>query len=104
MYRQKLEGHDLSIEQETENVPADGYYYVLHRGAHQGRFRSLAQATRRYNELKAALRIEVAPPPPPTFEEIRRREMESMSNKSLIWDEEDFKRVERKTTGKPKRR
>jgi hypothetical protein len=104
MYRQRLEAHDLSIEQDTENVPGDGFYYVRHRGEQRGRFRTLAQATRLYNEIKATLKVETAPPAPLSVAEIRRREMDTRSNKSLIWDEEDFKRVDRKTSGKPKRR
>ena len=55
MYRQQLPGHELAIEQGTPAVPDDGFYYVLYRGARQGRYRTLAQASRRYQQLRATL-------------------------------------------------
>jgi hypothetical protein len=103
MYRQTLPGHDLSVEQDTPDVPGDGYYYVRHRGVIQGRFRSLAQALKCYQKIKQTL--DIAPPPPPapvSVAEAWSRELESKSNKSLFWTDDDFARVDRKTRGRPK--
>jgi hypothetical protein len=103
MYRQRLPNHDLCIEQGTPNVPSDGCYYVLLNGREQGRFRSLAQALKAYTRLKTEIGYKPPTPPPPASpEEIRRREMDAQSNKSLLWTEEDFARVDRKTRGRPK--
>lgn len=93
-----LPGHDLSIEQGTEKVPDDGLYYVVFRGEQKGRFRSLKQATKSYDAIKATLNIVPAlTSSPPPLAEVLQREMETRSNKSLIWEKEDFIRVERKT-------
>lgn len=104
MYRQSLPGHDLSIEQGTAAVPADGFFYVLHRGASEGRFRTLAQARRCYLKIKESLAPlpSSSPAARPSFGELRRREMEAQSNKALIWADEDFARVARKTQGRPR--
>jgi hypothetical protein len=83
MYRQALAGHDLSIEQGISSVPDDGYYYVLFEGVQQGRFRSLAQATKCYLTIKATLNIEATPAVPPSPDAIRRLAMESKSLKAL---------------------
>lgn len=100
MYRQTLEGHDLSVEEGTPSVPADGRYYVLFEGEVVGRFRSLAKALERYREIKKDLDLPNVAQSPLSPEELRRREMEAMSNKRLLWTDEDFARVERKTRGK----
>jgi hypothetical protein len=103
MYRQALSGHDLSVEQDTPNVPNDSYYYVLHGGSIQGRYRSLAQALKRYQAIKQSLNIEPpAPAAPVSAAEAWGRELESRSNKSLFWTDDDFARVQRKTQGRPK--
>jgi len=50
-------------------------------------------------KIKATLNLQsVAPSPAPSAAEILRREMEARSNKSLIWGEEDFVRVDRRTS------
>jgi len=100
VYRQAVEGHGLSVEQDTPATPNDGYYYVIFRGEHFGRFRSLSRALTRYNELKSTLNLERTDAPKPSLEDLRRLDMETMSNKALIWTEEDFSRVQRKTQGK----
>ncbi len=103
MYRQKLPGYDLSIEQLTARVPGDGYYYVLLNGVERGRFKSLSQATNLYARLKTEVGFQPPPKPKPlTPEQIRQREMDAQSNKSLLWTAEDFERVDRKTRGRPK--
>ncbi len=99
MFRQSLSNYGLSLEQDTENVPADGAYYVLLNGKPKGRYRSLKLAMKRYEELKATLNIAPRPsPPPPPLEEVLRRELETRSNKSLIWDQQDFARVDKMTS------
>lgn len=103
MYRQTLPGHELSIEQGTPDVPNDSNYYVRHKGKTVGRFRALAQAQKCYQKIKQSLRIE--PPPPAgtlSVADVMRRELDSQSNKSLLWSDDDFARVDRKTRGRPK--
>jgi hypothetical protein len=100
MYRQTVDGCPLSIEQGTAKVPDDGYYYVLLRGEVAGRFRALNKAAACFRELKRTLGYKPPEAENLPVEEIRRREMETMSNKALIWTEEDFARVQRKTLGK----
>ena len=51
MYRQSLDNHDLSIEQDTDRVPSDGYYYVLFEGEVVARFKSLNKE-RAHTQLK----------------------------------------------------
>ena len=103
MYRQVLSGHALSVEQDTPNVPNDGYYYVLLDGNIQGRYRSLPQALKRYQEIKKTLNIgPPAPAPRVSAAEAWGRELDSISNKSLLWSDDDFARVDRKTRGRPK--
>lgn len=103
MYRQSLPDHSLSIEQDTDAVPSDGFYYVIQNGVQRGRYRSLPQAQKRYSEIKKTL--DIKPPPerkPVSSTEAWERELAAQSNKSLLWDNEDFARVERKTQGRPK--
>lgn len=100
MYRQALVKHNLSVEQGTPAVPDDGQYYVVSEGNIVGGFKSLKRALACYNNLKAALDIKRTPPAKPTTEDLLRLQMETMSNKALIWSEEDFVRVQRKTQGK----
>jgi hypothetical protein len=72
---------------------------VLFEGEGKGRFRSLKQATKAYEAIKATLNLAPAPRvPAPPLAEILQREMETRSNKSLIWGQEDFIRVDRKTS------
>jgi hypothetical protein len=103
MYRQSLTGYPLSIEEGTKGVPNDGRYYVIHNGAKVGGFRSLAQATKRYMEIKATLDLPARGDTGGlSIDEVRRLDMERMSNKALIWSPEDFARVDRKTRARPK--
>jgi hypothetical protein len=88
---------------EYPDVANDGWFYVRHEGQVRGRFRSLAQATKRYQEIKQTLDIApLAPPPPVSVAEAWGRELEARSNKSLFWTDDDFARVDRKTRGRPK--
>ena len=53
MYRQTYPSLNLSIEEGTSKVPADGRFYVIERdGIVQG-FATLKQGLRRYEQLKA---------------------------------------------------
>ena len=98
MYRQAIS--DLSLEEGTPRVANDGHYYVILRGQIIGRFRSLAKAQAKFGDLKKTLHLKPTKSPPPSPTDMLQREMETMSNKELIWTEEDFIRVERKTRGK----
>lgn len=100
MYRQSLDDYGLSLEQGTSKVPADGYFYVLLNGEIEGRFRSLKQAQKKFKELRMELGVKAVEALPPDPADIRRRELETMSNKALIWTDEDFNRVSRATSGK----
>lgn len=104
MYRQAMEDHGLSLEQGTAAVPDDGHYYVLFKGQTIGRARSLKKARAIYEGARKSLDLGPLPganaSAKASVDELRRREMESMSNKALIWTEEDLARVERKTRGK----
>lgn len=50
-YKQSIPAIRLSIQRGTEDVPADGYYYVLLGGEVRGRFRTLKQAQAVYKTL-----------------------------------------------------
>jgi hypothetical protein len=50
-YRQVLPELDLSIERLTENVPADGQWYLVKAGETVGRFRSLKAAQTAWREI-----------------------------------------------------
>ena len=105
MYRQRLDGYDLAIEEGTSRVPGDGYFYVVHNGEIEGRFRSLAQARKLYKTIREAVGIEKPKPRKAlSAEELYRLATNAQSNKSLLWNAEDFSRVDRMTKGKPKRR
>jgi hypothetical protein len=99
-YRQALEEHGLSLEQGTPTVPNDGCYYVLRKGEVVGRFKSLRAAQAFYAEQKKGLNLQPVKPPPVSIDELRHHEAATMSNKRLLWTEEDFTRVDRKTRGK----
>lgn len=51
MFRQSIPAIDLSLERSTENVPNDGYFYVLSKGAIKGRFRTKSKALSLYKAL-----------------------------------------------------
>lgn len=101
MFRQSLPGHALSVEEGTAAVPNDGCYYVLFNGEQVARYRTRRGALARYSKIKATLPIE-RHQSKVTLDEIREREMGAMSNKELIWGDEDFARVERMTRRRPK--
>jgi hypothetical protein len=100
VYRQSLETYGLSLEQGTPAVPRDSYYYVLYLGEVIGRFRTLNKAQELFAERRKALNITPTQAPPVSPEEVRQREMDTMSNKRLLWTDEDFIRVSKKTQGK----
>lgn len=60
MFRQRIPGLGVSIEQATENVPADGRYYVINQGVIQRSYRSLRDATAAYDRLRDAKQAEAA--------------------------------------------
>ena len=53
IFKQSIPGLSLSIEESTENVPADGRYYVIDRGVIHRSYRTLRQATAVYDQLRA---------------------------------------------------
>jgi hypothetical protein len=56
-YKQGIERAALSIEQDTENVPNDGKFYVLHEGSIKGNYRALKQAQAKYKEILESLNL-----------------------------------------------
>jgi hypothetical protein len=62
-YRQASERVELSIEQDTENVPNDGLYYVLLKGQVVGRYRHLRKAQQTYRETLDSLNLTSTPDP-----------------------------------------
>ncbi len=55
MFHQRIEGLGLSIEEGTDSVPHDGRYYVRRGGSNDRSYRTLREATRRYEVLRAML-------------------------------------------------
>ncbi len=51
LYRQSIPAIDLSLERSTENVPDDGYFYVLSKGGIKGRFSTKNKALVMYRAL-----------------------------------------------------
>jgi hypothetical protein len=51
LYRQSIPAIGLSLERATENVPKDGFFYVLLKGEIKGRFRTKGSALALYREL-----------------------------------------------------
>lgn len=51
LFRQSIPAIDLSLERSTENVPNDGYFYVLSKGEIKGRFRTKSKALSLYRAL-----------------------------------------------------
>ncbi len=100
MYRQKVDGHELSTEKDTAAVPSDGYYYVRFKGEIVGRHRTLKAAQRQFSELKAGIVTKQPQVHKPSVAEVQLQIMSRMSNKELFWTEEDFVRVDRRTRGK----
>jgi hypothetical protein len=51
-YEQRLPALELSIQQNTVEVPQDGYYYVLRAGEIVGRYRNLKAAQDAWREIR----------------------------------------------------
>ena len=51
LYRQSIPAIHLSLERATENVPNDGWFYVLLRDEIKGRFRTKSEALALYRTL-----------------------------------------------------
>jgi hypothetical protein len=100
VYRQSLDAYALSLEAGTPSVPNDGWYYVMFKAEILGRFRSLTKAQAAFAAKRKSLNIAPVEAPPVSPEEVRRRELETISNKRLLWTDEDFSRVSKKTQGK----
>ena len=65
-YRQSVPAIGLSLERSTENVPKDGYFYVLLNGEIKGRFRAKGRALSMYRALLRESGYEPAPVETPT--------------------------------------
>src|SRR5258707_2813787 len=100
MDRQALDEYDLTLEEGTPTVPTDGRYYVLFQGQVIGRFRTLAKAQALFAERRKTLNIQPVHATPPSPAELRERELDTVSNKRLLWSDEDFNRISKKTQGK----
>lgn len=61
VFKQSIPGLNLSIEEATENVPADGRFYVIDRGVIHRGYKTLRQATAVYDELRADRQADAAP-------------------------------------------
>ncbi len=61
VFKQSIPGLNLSIEEATENVPADGRFYVIDRGVIHRSYKTLRQATAVYDQLRADRRADTAP-------------------------------------------
>jgi hypothetical protein len=104
-YRQVFPSAKLSLERATDNVPKDGRFHVILNGTVVGSYRSLKSAQTKYQKLrteylaehpinKEAQKVDVR--------DVLQREMETMSNKRLLWGAEDFQRLDRKTKKIPR--
>jgi hypothetical protein len=51
LYRQAVPAIGVSLERATENVPNDGFFYVLFKGEIKGRFRTRSRALALYRTL-----------------------------------------------------
>ena len=51
LYRQAIPAIGLSLERATDQVPKDGFFYVLLRGEIKGRFRTKSKALSLYRSL-----------------------------------------------------
>lgn len=102
-YRQALTHHDLAIEKGTTRAPDERQYHVIFEGHVIAKYRSLSHARRHFERIKATLNIPSQPHMPLDKQQIGDKLLETVSNKQLLWDAEDFARVQRKTQGKPKR-
>lgn len=81
-------------------MPDDGFYYVLFKGEIVGRYKVRARAQAHYAEIKNTLNLRPVQLPPLSPDELRQLEVSTMSNKRLLWTQEDFVRVSKKTQGK----
>jgi hypothetical protein len=100
VYRQSLDAYGLSLEADTPSVPNDGCYYVVFKGEIVGRFRSLTKAQAAFAAKRKSLNIAPVAAPPVSPDEVRRRELDTISNKRLLWTDEDFNRISKNTQGK----
>ncbi len=82
-YRQYIPDIRLSIEKDTDAVPKDGKYYVLHEGKIEGTFRSIKQAQKLYRELVKKIGYT-----PSTKQEKRKSASELATDRYL--EEKDF--------------
>jgi hypothetical protein len=64
-YTRSLKDSGISLECETENVPADGRYHLLHDGKIVSSHRNLKMATAAYQALLEEMGVAPPPPPPP---------------------------------------
>ena len=64
-YRQAMERAQLSIEQNTENVPDDNRFYVIHAGEICANFSVLKLAQKKYQEIFESLKLPPLPQPTP---------------------------------------
>ena len=98
VFRQSFPAANLSLERATENVPDDGCFHLLIDGVIVKSFRSEKAAQTEYRALREAYLgqhpIEQAKV---DFNEMVREDQNRLSNKGLIWEPEDFVRVERAT-------
>jgi len=84
MFRRFHAESNLSLEQNTENVPNDNRYYVLYEGKIKGSYKTLNAATKRYKEIFATLGLKAKDPDAhPTKNEVKRMILEQ----ELIADE-----------------
>lgn len=88
----------MSLERGTENVPDDGHYYLIVRGEIAKRFRNEKAARTEYLALRAVyLAAHPVVKEKVDLERVISDDQIRLSNKELIWDSEDFARVERAT-------
>lgn len=93
----------ISLERATENVPDDGRFHLLVNGKIIGSFRSEKQAQGCYQELRHAYVSEhTIEKVKANFNEVMQRELETLTNKELLWTDEDYARIDRKTKKHPR--
>jgi hypothetical protein len=86
MYKQINERARISIEQETDNVPKDGKYYVFKDGDIVKSFRTLKQADELYKKLVAEKNLPPLEKQPvnKTTQQLLQQDWDSRSNKELL--------------------
>jgi len=102
-FRQSFPAAGVSLERGTENVPDDGRFHLVVDGKVAESFRSEKQAQQRYQELRQAYLSEhPIEKVKPNFNEMMQRELETLTNKELLWTDEDHARIDRKTKRHPR--